>query len=250
MKIKSCFISDTHLNSPFSKAEVLSKFLKLYDCDNLYLVGDILDFYVKGFNIDKHQLDVIRKIATKAKRGVNVVYVLGNHDEILSHVLEYDVNIINIKFVHDYIYETGGKRILLTHGHIMDIPIVRHLYLFGDACYHLLLQINSSYNWIRGLFGMKYYSLSQKIKDSVKTAISFIEDFEHSLIEYTKSKNCDACITGHIHKAEMKRVEDVVYMNCGDWVESCTAVIETLDGEFQLIQYIDGEFKTIKNIVI
>ena len=246
MKFKSIFISDLHLNTQFCQAEILTQLLKDYQSDNLFLVGDILDLYVKGINLPKTQINVIRKILTKAKRGTNVVYILGNHDDSLKELLDYEINIEGIKIVKEYVYETNDKHILLTHGHIADLPIVSHLYMLGDFCYTLLLHLNSIFNWFRKKLGLKYFSLSQKIKNNVKDAIKFIENYEDCIIKHTKSNNCSAVISGHIHNAEIKLIDNIVYMNTGDFVESCTAIVEDYEGNFSLLKYQDNEFIKIK----
>lgn len=236
-KVKSLFISDLHLNTKFCKAEALVQLLKTYECENLFLVGDILDFYVKGIHLPKQQMNVIRKILTKAKRGTNVVYILGNHDESLVELLDYDVNIDNLKIVNEYIYETNKHKILLTHGHIVDSPIVSNLYVLGDYCYTAVLYLNDGYNFIRKMFGFKYHSLSQKLKSSVKDAVKFIEDYEKCIVNHAKTLNCNVVLSGHIHQATMKKIDKMCYMNTGDFVESCTAIIEDYDGDFKLLKY-------------
>jgi UDP-2,3-diacylglucosamine pyrophosphatase LpxH len=247
-KVKSIFISDLHLFNKFCKADILSKFLKEYECENLFLIGDILDFYVKNITLDKDQINVIRKILTKAKRGTNVNYILGNHDETLEKIMDFNINIENIKFHKEFVYTSNNKNILLTHGHILDLPIIRNLYLIGDFCYNVLLHINHFYNVARKLLGFDYFSLSQKVKDSVKDAVKFIEDYENSIVKYTKQKKCEAVICGHIHKAEIKTLEGIPYLNCGDFLESCTAITEDYHGNFTLLQYKNNEFVEIKNI--
>ena len=246
MKYKSIFISDLHLNTRFCKSDILAELLKTYQCDNLFLVGDILDLYVKGINLPKSQINVIRKILTKAKRGTNVVYILGNHDASLDELLDFDIDIEGIKIVKEYVYVSNHKRILLTHGHIADLPIVSNLYVLGDTCYTILLHLNSIYNWFRNKLGFGYYSLSQQVKNIVKDAIKFIENYEECIIKHTKSKKCNVSICGHIHQAEIKMIDNILYMNCGDFQESCTAIVEDYDGNFALLKCNEGEFLRVK----
>lgn len=249
MNFKSIFISDLHLNTQFCQADILIKLLKETNCDNLFLVGDILDLYVKGINLPKNQINVIRKILTKAKRGTNVIYILGNHDDSLSELFDFDVNIEGIKIVPEYVYETNGKRILLTHGHIADLPIISKLYVLGDICYTALLHLNSVYNWFRKLLGLNYFSLSQRIKNNVKDAIKFIENYEVCIIKHTIGQECDYVISGHIHNSDIKMVDDILYMNCGDFVESCTFIGEDYNGNFSLYQFKESEFVKIKEFI-
>lgn len=233
IKVKSLFLSDIHLNSPFCKADLLLDILKKYECDNLFLLGDILDFYVKGFNLPNNQLQVIRNILKKAKKGVKVIYVLGNHDDILQQYIEL-INIEGIDVCVEYIYETNNKKYLLTHGHIADLPIVKELYRLGDLGYSILLTFNHFYNTIRKILGLEYFSISAKIKSGVKQSLSFIEDFEHNLVKISSYKGCTGVIAGHIHSPTIKKINNMDYINCGDWVESCSFIIETKDGEFKL----------------
>lgn len=221
MKIKSLFISDLHLNTSFCQSDKLLSLLKEYEYENLFLLGDIIDFYPKKFYLPIEQINVIRKILTKAKRGVKVFYILGNHDSVIESFLGYTINIENIQILSEYVYYSNNRKILLLHGHVADLPVVSNLYHLGDLGYTILLYLNSVFNLIRKLIGLPYFSLSQKIKHSVKNSVKFIGDYGNCIIEQAKRKDCDMVISGHIHKPELKIVNDATYANCGDFQESC-----------------------------
>ena len=235
-KVKSLFLSDIHLGSGWCKAEQLTDLLGKYKFDNLFLIGDILDLYPKKLNLTAVEVNLIHKVLKLSKKGVNVVWVLGNHDDKLHSLLNYTDNILGIKLCREHVYTSEcGNEILLTHGDLVDLPLVRRIYHLGDFCYTAALTINHWVNIFRKLVGLDYFSLSQKLKDSVKDVVKFIGDYEHRIVEYTKYRGFTVVVAGHIHKAGIKDIDGVTYMNCGDWVESCTGIVEGLDGEFYVI---------------
>jgi UDP-2,3-diacylglucosamine pyrophosphatase LpxH len=240
--IKTLYISDIHLNTPFCKAENLLILLKQYKYDNLVMVGDILDLYPKSVKLTKTELEVVHKILSKAKKGVRVVWVLGNHDDKVMPMLEYVNNVAGIEICQELHVVSWDRNVLVMHGDVVDLPIVKHLYFLGDYCYTAALFINHWYNAARRLFGLGYYSLSSELKKSVKDAVKYISDYENKIADYAKHKGFNTVISGHIHHAEIKRVNGVLYMNCGDFVESCTAIVEKFDGEFQLVKFDGKEF--------
>ena len=246
MKVKSIFVSDIHLGTRFCQAEKFIEFLKDFESENLYLVGDIVD----GWAIKRKLIwpqshsDVIQKILRKARKGTNVYLVTGNHDEFLRPFVPLvlgDNLHINNEFEYSCI---NGNKYYITHGDFFDSITMtkKWLAILGDYGYDFLLYINDKINFFRKLFNIKSrWSLSKYIKDNVKSSVSFINDFEKILSNHAKHKNYDGVICGHIHKAEIRKIDTIDYLNCGDWVESCTAVVETYDGEFKIIHFDDNK---------
>lgn len=244
MKYKSIFISDIHLGTKFSKAKELLKFLKHHESENLILVGDIIDGWAikRKFIWPQSHSDVIQKILKKARKGTKVTFITGNHDDFVRPFVPLILgDSLNISNELNY---TGinGKNYYVTHGDFFDSITMtkKWLAILGDYGYDLLLHLNSVLNFLRRKVGIqKYWSLSKYVKDSVKSSISFINDFESVLSNHAKNKGYDGIICGHIHKAEIRSIDTIEYINCGDWVESCTAIVETYDGEFKIINWLD-----------
>ncbi len=244
MKYKSIFISDVHLGTKFSNTKMLLDFFKYNESENLYLVGDIID----GWAIKRKLIwpqshsDVIQKILKKARKGCNITFITGNHDEFLRPFVPLLLgNSLDIRNEIEYI-SVSGKRYLITHGDFFDSITMtkKWLAVLGDYGYDLLLSINQTLNIVRKRLGVKSrWSLSKYVKDNVKSSVSFITDFEETLATHAKYKGYDGIICGHIHKAEIKKIDKIQYLNCGDWVESCTAIVETYDGEFKIINWLD-----------
>jgi UDP-2,3-diacylglucosamine pyrophosphatase LpxH len=244
MKYKSIFISDIHLGTKDCKADILLDFLSNVECDSLYLVGDIID----GWKVQRNKLKwkeshtkVIRKILGFSKKGTDVIYIAGNHDEFLRLLVPYNVAFGNIQIVNQYVhYGIDGKKYLVTHGDFFDgvVRLHRWLSFLGDASYDFILSFNSKFNWFRHKLGFGYWSLSKFLKVKVKRAVDFICKFEATLSEYCKKRKFDGVICGHIHHAEIKEINGVIYMNDGDWVESCTALVEHTDGRWEIITWI------------
>ncbi|KAB7884734.1 UDP-2,3-diacylglucosamine diphosphatase [Poseidonibacter ostreae] len=244
MKYKSIFISDIHLGTKFSKTKELLNFLKHTESENLILVGDIVDGWAikRKFIWPQTHSDVIQKILKKARKGTKVSFITGNHNEFIRPfvplILGDSLNICNEL---DYV-ALNGKKYYITHGDFFDSITMtkKWLAILGDYGYDLLLHLNSVLNFLRKKIGIqKYWSLSKYVKDSVKSSVSFINDFESVLSKHAKNKGYDGIICGHIHKAEIRNIDSVEYLNCGDWVESCTAIVETYEGEFKIINWLD-----------
>jgi len=244
MKYKSIFISDIHLGTKFSKAKELLNFLKHNESENLILVGDIIDGWAikRKFVWPQTHSDVIQKVLKKARKGTKVTFITGNHDEFIRPFVPLTLgDSLNITNELDYI-GINGKKYYISHGDFFDsITITKKwLAILGDYGYDLLLHLNSALNFLRRKVGIqKYWSLSKYVKDNVKTSISFINDFETVLSKHAKNKGYDGIICGHIHKAEIRYINSIEYLNCGDWVESCTAIVETYEGEFKIINWQD-----------
>ncbi len=240
---RSIFISDIHLGTRFSQAEELLEFFKFTHCENLYLVGDIIDGWAIKRKIKWAQShsDVIQKVLRKARKGTKVYYITGNHDDFLRSFLPLGLGEhITVMDETEYV-SLKNERFYITHGDFFDSVTMtkRWLAILGDMGYDLLLNINQIMNWFRKkLHYQSHWSLSKYVKDNVKSSISFITDFEHILSEHAKRHHFDGVICGHIHKAEMREIEGIKYLNCGDWVESCTAIVETLEGEFRIIRWL------------
>ncbi|MGA1933256.1 UDP-2,3-diacylglucosamine diphosphatase [Arcobacter sp. YIC-464] len=248
MKYKSIFISDIHLGTRFSKAKKLLNFLKHNESENLILVGDIIDGWAikRKFVWPQTHSDVIQKVLKKARKGTNVHFITGNHDEFIRPFVPLVLgDSLNISNELDY-QGINGKKYYITHGDFFDSITMtkKWLAILGDYGYDLLLYLNAALNFVRQKLGIKkYWSLSKYVKDSVKSSVSFINDFESVLSTHAKNKGYDGIICGHIHKAEIRDIDGIEYLNCGDWVENCTAIVETFDGEFKIIDWLDKNDK-------
>ncbi len=239
--VRSVFISDIHLGTRACQAERLLEFLKEYPAEHLFMVGDIIDFWSmsRGIVWTGAQNTVVQKILRRARHGEKVFLIPGNHDEALR---DYDdTEFGDIKVVREYVYETlAGKRYLVIHGDAFDQVTRYHRWLAvaGDVGYNLLVRINAWLSWSRRKLGISgYWSLAGYAKRKVKTALSFIFDFEDSALHHVRERGLDGIICGHIHWAAIREVGAMTYINCGDWVDSCTAIVEHLDGRFELVTW-------------
>lgn len=239
---RSVFISDVHLGTRGCRAAFLADFLSKNSYENLFLVGDIIDGWrlKRTWFWDKHHDEVIRLILKAARTGAHVVYVPGNHDEMMRKYIGLNIEICGIKLQMEAEHITAdGKRLLVTHGDAFD-SVIRHariLALLGDWAYTAALGLNRYFNAIRARFGYSYWSLSAWLKLQVKGAVKAIDRFETTLAEDAKARGFDGVVCGHIHHAEMRDVNGVLYLNDGDWVESCTALVEHFDGRLELVEW-------------
>jgi len=244
---RSIFISDVHLGTKDCKAELLNNFLKHNTCETLYLVGDIIDAWKikqNKWRWKQSHTNVVRRILGHAKRGTKVVYILGNHDEFLRPYLHYGLGFGMLEITNQCEHVgVDGKHYLVTHGDLFDgiTRLAPWLSMLGDKAYDFVLALNSQFNWFRHKFGFGYWSLSLFLKQKVKKAVDFMFQFEKNLAGYCKKKGYDGVICGHIHKAEIKEIDSVTYMNDGDWVESCTALVEHHDGRWEIITWTQEE---------
>jgi UDP-2,3-diacylglucosamine pyrophosphatase LpxH len=240
---RSVFISDTHLGTRGCRADFLADFLKSVSCENLFLVGDIIDGWRlrRSWFWDAHHDEVLRLILRAARGGTNVVYVPGNHDEMMRKYVPLGLEICGVKLQMEAEHTTAdGKKLLITHGDAFD-SVVRHakvLALLGDWAYTAALGINRYFNQIRVKLGYPYWSLSAWLKLQVKEAVKAIDRFETALADDAHKRGFDGVVCGHIHHAEMRMVNGVMYLNDGDWVESCTALVEHHDGRLELIDWV------------
>jgi UDP-2,3-diacylglucosamine pyrophosphatase LpxH len=238
-KIRTAWISDIHLGTRGANAGALLDFLRDYDSEVLYVVGDLIDIWQlrRGIYWPQPHNDVIQKILRKARKGTQVVYIPGNHDEMVAQFVGLYGNIV---VENQVIHETAhGRRILVIHGHELDTVVqnIKWLAVLGDVGYQFLLSLNPLINFFRRRFGLGYWSLSAYAKKRVKDAVSFIGRFEEEVVRYAVNHKVDAVLCGHIHSAAIRKIGATTYYNCGDWVESCTALIEHLDGGIELIKY-------------
>ncbi len=239
---KTIFISDIHLGSKACQAELLLDFLRYNDSEKLYLVGDIVDGWRlkrKWFWPQSHN-DVVQKILRKARKGTEVIYVPGNHDEGLRRYIGTHFGGIEVKPTD--IYEAvDGRKFLVLHGDNFDNVMLyaRWLAYIGDHAYDFVLRLNTFFNGLRRLMGLRYWSLSSYLKIKVKNAVQFISEFEQVIVKEAEKAEVQGVICGHIHHAEMKQYGDITYMNDGDWVESCTALVEHFDGTWEIIYWAD-----------
>lgn len=243
-KYRTIWISDVHLGTRGCKAEHLVDFLKHAECENLYLVGDIIDGWKlrSAWYWPQEHTNVVRKVLTKAKRGTTVYYVTGNHDEFLRKFVGFGLAIGNIRIVNEHVHTTAdGRRLLVTHGDAFDVITRYHRWIAraGDAAYELTMFANHRFNQLRRVLGMRYWSLSAFAKKSVKNAVNIVSEFERSVAHECRRRGLDGVVCGHIHHAEIRTIDGVQYHNSGDWVESCTALAEDFNGRIRVIRWVD-----------
>ncbi len=239
--VRSIFLSDIHLGTRACQADQLLDFLRHHVADNLFLIGDIVDFWSMRRSIawTSDQNTFVQKILRRARRGERVVFIPGNHDEVLRDYL--GIRFGDIEVVGEYVHQLAdGRRFLLLHGDEFD-QITRHhrwVAVLGDVMYGVLVRLNSMIAFVRRRFGLRcYWSLAGYAKRRVKSALQFIFDFEDSASHAARQRGLDGIICGHIHSAAIRQVHGVTYVNCGDWVDSCTAIVEHLDGRLELIAW-------------
>jgi UDP-2,3-diacylglucosamine pyrophosphatase LpxH len=240
MRVRTLFLSDIHLGTKGCQADKLLDFLRNHEAETIYLVGDIVDGWLlkTGWYWPQAHNDVVQKLLRQARKGVRLFYIPGNHDEFLRDY--YGTHFGGIEVLEDAIHVgPDGKRYLVIHGDLFDV-VIRHarwLALLGNNAYDLAIWLNTYFNAIRRAFGLTYWSLSQWAKLKVKNAVNFIGEYEKALVTEARRRHVDGVICGHIHHAVIRRQPDLCYINCGDWVESCTAAIEHFDGRFEIIHW-------------
>jgi len=240
LRLRSIFISDVHLGFKGCRAEFLLDFLRRVECQQLYLVGDIIDVWslTRSFYWPQAHNDVIRTILGKAKHGTRVVYVPGNHDRPFR---DHDGLVLgNVEIHREILHETAdGRRFLVLHGDEFD-AIVRAsplLESLGSTAYSAALRLNRYVNAVRRRFGYPYFSVAAFLKHKVKNAVKYIANFERALAVEARRRGVDGVICGHIHRAEISEIEGITYCNDGDWVESCTALVEDFQGRLSLLRW-------------
>ena len=239
-RVRAAWISDVHLGTRTSNSEAVLQFLRDYDCERLYVVGDLIDIWQlrRGHYWPQQHNDVIQKILRKARKGARVIYIPGNHDDLLA---KFYGAYGNITVQRHAIHRTAdGRRVLVIHGHELDTVVqnAKWLAYLGDVGYQFLLSLNPAINFVRRRLGLGYWSLSAYAKKRVKDAVSFIGRFEEEIVRYAQKFSVDAVLCGHIHSAAMRQIGDTTYYNCGDWVETCSALVEQSDGKIDIVKYL------------
>jgi UDP-2,3-diacylglucosamine pyrophosphatase LpxH len=239
-RYRTLWLSDVHLGTRDCKAAALLELLRHCHAPTIYLVGDIIDGWQlrKGWYWPQAHNDVVQKLLRKARKGSRVVFVPGNHDEFARHYA--GLHFGGIEVLGDAVHVTAaGARLWVVHGDWFDGVVMHAKWLahLGDALYIFSLKLNRWLNHARHRMGFSYWSLSQYLKGKVKNAVSYISNFEQLLAEEAARRGCEGVVCGHIHRAELRHIESIVYANCGDWVESLTAVAELDDGSLQLLMW-------------
>jgi len=237
---RTIWISDVHLGTRGCKAEFLLDFLRNTESDYLYLVGDMVDGWrlKRSWYWPQAHNDVVQKLLRKARKGTLVTFIPGNHDEFVRDYLEFNFGEVSVS--NDAIHTTAdGRRLLVIHGDQFDSVVVYAKWLahLGDRAYAAALAANLWFNWVRRRLGLGYWSLSAYLKHRVKNAVSYIASFEEAMAELARRRGVDGVVCGHIHHAELRKLGDVLYANDGDWVESCTALVEHFDGRLEILHW-------------
>lgn len=240
LQVRSIFLSDIHLGTKACQAHHLLDFLKEYSSEYVFLLGDIVDLWAMsrgGVHWSPAQNTFVQKMLRRARHGEKVIFIPGNHDEAIREYI--GVSFGDIIVEQDYIHTAAdGRRYLLLHGDEFD-QVTRHhkwIALLGDKAYGFLVSVNIYFSWLRRTLKIPgYWSLAGYAKRKVKTAVSFIFNFEDSVIRHVRERGLDGAICGHIHWPMIKEIDGLQYINCGDWVDSCTAIVEHMDGRMELI---------------
>jgi len=241
-RYRAIWLSDVHLGTRGCKAEHLVDFLRYNDAEVIYLVGDIVDGWQlrKSWYWPQTHNDVVQKLLRKVRKGTQIIYLPGNHDECLRQYAPLLFGGLEVR--HEVIHVTAdGRRLLVMHGDFFDLIVTnaRWLALLGDHAYTLALWVNNHFNRIRRLLGYEYWSLSAFLKLKVKNAVQYIASFAEALIDEARRRGLDGVVCGHIHHAEIRELNGLLYCNDGDWVESCTALVEHIDGTLEIVNWAD-----------
>jgi UDP-2,3-diacylglucosamine pyrophosphatase LpxH len=243
--VSAIFVSDLHLGTKSSQDKNFLEFLKAYDAKTLYLVGDIIDGWRlkrSGWYWPQTHNDIVQKLLRKARKGTRIIYVPGNHDEFLRSFTGLTVG--GVEIVERAIHTTvNGRRFLVLHGDQFDMVVRRAVWLasVGDVLYDAALWLNRQVNRVRRRFGFTYWSLSAWAKYKVKQAVNFVGRFEDVLAAEARREGVDGIVCGHIHHATIEDRDGITYLNSGDWVESCTALVEHLDGRLEIVRWLDAK---------
>jgi UDP-2,3-diacylglucosamine pyrophosphatase LpxH len=237
---RAIFLSDIHLGTRGCQAELLLDFLKRNESDYLYLVGDIVDGWrlKRWWYWPQAHNDVVQKVLRKARKGTNVIYIPGNHDEAARQYCQLTFGDVTVEEEAIHV-QPDGKKLLVIHGDQFD-GIVRYakwLAILGDWAYNTALRINTTFNWARRKLGLNYWSLSAYLKHKVKNAVQFIDNYEEAVAGEARRRGVDGVVCGHIHHAEIRMIDGILYCNDGDWVESCTALVEDFDGKLRIVRW-------------
>jgi UDP-2,3-diacylglucosamine pyrophosphatase LpxH len=239
-RYRTIWISDIHLGTRGCKADYLLDFLRYTESEFLYLVGDIVDGWrlKKSWYWAQSHNDVVQKVLRKARKGTKVIYIPGNHDEWLRDYT--DLQFGGVWLESEAIHVTAdGKRLLVIHGDAFDgvVRYARWLALLGDGAYEFTLRLNNYFNLVRRHLGYPYWSLSAYLKSRVKNAVQFVSDYAHAISAEAHRRQVDGIVCGHIHQPEIRDMNGVLYCNDGDWVESCSALVEHFDGRLEILHW-------------
>jgi UDP-2,3-diacylglucosamine pyrophosphatase LpxH len=239
-RFRAIWISDVHLGTRGCKADILLDFLRFTESEYLYLIGDIVDGWrlKRSWYWAQSHNDVLQKLLRKARKGTKVIYVPGNHDEALRDYV--DMQFGGVSVVADAVHETAnGKRLLIIHGDQFDgiVCYAKWLAFLGDRAYTLMIEVNHWFNLARRALGYPYWSLSAYLKSKVKNAVDFVSRFSGAVSDEARRRGLDGVVCGHVHKAEIRMVDGTLYCNDGDWVESCTALVEHWDGKLEVLHW-------------
>jgi len=244
-RVRSIFLSDIHLGTRACQAEQLLAFLRVYDAEYVYLLGDIIDFWSlqRGIYWPPLHNTFVQKMLKRARHEVKVVLVPGNHDEALREYAGSDFG--DIRVVREMVHTAAdGRRYLLLHGDEFDQVTRYHRWvaLLGDIAYSLLVRVNGVLSWVRRKLRLSgYWSLAGYAKRKIKGALEFVYGFEESVARHVRQMGLDGVVCGHIHSATIKTIGGITYINCGDWVDSCTAIVEHDDGSMELVHWLESE---------
>jgi UDP-2,3-diacylglucosamine pyrophosphatase LpxH len=240
LSVRTIWISDLHLGTPGCQAAALLDFLRHTECATLFLVGDIIDGWQlrRTWYWPQSHNDVVQKLLRKARKGCKVIFVPGNHDEFARKYLGHNFGGVDV--VEEHIHHLAdGRTLWVTHGDHFDgvIQCAKWLAYVGDSAYELTLRLNRHLNSLRARLGLPYWSLSRYLKGKVKRAVSYLGDFEAAVAREARSRGVHGVVCGHIHHAEMRDIDGVLYCNDGDWVESLTALVEHADGRLEIVDW-------------
>lgn len=238
---RTIWLSDFHLGTRDTKAEFLLDFLRHNECEYLYLVGDVFDGWAlrKSWYWHQYHNDIVQKLLRKARKGTKVIYIPGNHDEFARDFFHLQFGGITVlpSTIHTTV---DGKQLLVLHGDEFDgiIGRTKWLSILGSSAYQMTLHLNRAFNHLWRRMGLPYWSLSAYLKRRTKKAVQFIADFENAIVMEARRCEVDGVVCGHIHHAELRMIDDVIYANSGDWVESCTALVEHVDGRLEILTWV------------
>jgi len=240
LAVRTVWISDLHLGTPGCQAAALLELLRDVECETLFLVGDIIDGWQlrRQWYWPQAHNDVVQKLLRKARKGTKVIFVPGNHDEFARKYIGHNFGGVDVAL--EWIHETAdGRKLWVTHGDLFDgvIQCAKWLAYVGDWAYELTLKVNRHLNSLRARMGLPYWSLSAYLKLKVKRAVSYVSDFEAAVAREARQRGVDGVVCGHIHHAEMRSIDGVLYINDGDWVESLTALVEHGDGRLEILDW-------------
>ncbi|VWX61350.1 UDP-2,3-diacylglucosamine hydrolase [Burkholderiales bacterium 8X] len=250
-RYRTLWISDVHLGTPGCQAHALLDFLRHNECETLFLVGDVIDGWQlrRQWYWPQAHNDVVQKLLRKARKGTRVIFIPGNHDEFARKYVNHDFG--GIEVAEEWIHETAdGRKLWVVHGDLFDgvIQCAKWLAHVGDSLYEFTLKLNRHLNSLRARLGLPYWSLSQYLKFKVKRAVSYVGDFEQALAREARRRGLQGVVCGHIHHAELRDIDGILYANDGDWVESLTALAEHADGRLEILRCASGGHHGVRTV--